>query len=175
MGTTSSSLSSTSSSSTASTFNGTSQYAADLQQAITHAVTVASIPLTELQNNLSHAAESVQRSRHVATAISRRVQAAIQNLSSVSGGSSFAATSADQTVASVSLDSTAQVTAGTYDINVISAGSQTTTLEQRHATNGGRSVIQLDQHFRHLFAHRGRVNLYSDAQFEHAGRAGTGD
>ena len=48
MGTVSSSLPST-----ASTFNGTSQYAADLQAAITHAVTVASIPMTELQGNVT--------------------------------------------------------------------------------------------------------------------------
>ena len=110
-----------------STFNGTSQYAADLQQAITHAVTVASIPLTELQDNVT----TLQgQSSEVNTLQSdfAAVQTAIQNLSTASGGNSFSASVADNTVASVSLDSSAAVTAGTYDVNVISPGSQTTTL-----------------------------------------------
>ncbi len=47
MGTTPSLTSST------ATFNGTSQYAGDLQQAINQAVTIASIPLDQVETNLS--------------------------------------------------------------------------------------------------------------------------
>ncbi len=110
-----------------STFNGTSQYAADLQQAINHAVTIASIPLTELQTNLG----TLQgQTSEVGTMQSdfTAIQTSLQNLATASGGNSFAASAADNTVASVSLNSSAAVTAGTYDVNVLSAGSQTNTL-----------------------------------------------
>ena len=38
---------------TPATFNGSSSYAADLQQTITHAVAVASIPLNQLNSNVT--------------------------------------------------------------------------------------------------------------------------
>jgi len=125
MGTTSSAVSSLLPST--STFNGTSQYAADLQQAITHAVTVASIPLTELQTNLG----TLQGQTSEVSTLQgdfTAIKPAIQNLATASGGNSFSAAVGDNTVASVSLDSSAAVTAGTYDLNVITPGSQTTTL-----------------------------------------------
>jgi flagellar hook-associated protein 2 len=109
------------------TFSGTSQYAGDLQQAINQAVTVASIPLTELQDNVS---TLQSQSSEVSTLQSdfSAIQTAIQNLSSATGGGSLAGTVSDDTVASVSVDSSASVTAGTYTVNVISAGSPTTTI-----------------------------------------------
>jgi len=109
------------------TFNGTSQYAADLQQAITQAVTIASIPLDQVENNLS----TLQSESGELTTLQSdftAVQTAIQNLSSASGTGALAATVSDNTVASVSVDTTAAVEPGTYSLNVISAGSPTTTL-----------------------------------------------
>lgn len=66
------------------TFNGTSTFAGDLQQAINHAVTVASIPLTELQSNLGTLQAQTSEISTLQTDFAA-VQTAIQNLSSVSG------------------------------------------------------------------------------------------
>jgi flagellar hook-associated protein 2 len=126
MGTTPSATTGITSASLAS-FNGTSQYAADLQQAITQAVTIASIPLDQVENNLS----TLQSESGELTTLQSdftAVQTAIQNLSSASGTGALAATVSDNTVASVSVDTTAAVEPGTYSLNVISAGSPTTTL-----------------------------------------------
>jgi flagellar hook-associated protein 2 len=108
-------------------FNGTSQYAADLQQAITQAVTIASIPLSELENNVS----SLQsQSSEVSTLQSdfTALQTAVQSLSSTSGSNSLSGKVSDDTVATVSVDGSTAVAPGTYSLNVISAGSPTSTL-----------------------------------------------
>lgn len=121
------SLSSLASSSSTATFNGTSQYAGDLQQAISHAVAVASIPLSELEDNTS----TLQSESSELTTIQgdfTNIQTAIQQLSSATGTGSLSATLSDSSIASVSIDSSASPTAGTYDLNVISTGSPTTTL-----------------------------------------------
>src|ERR1700684_1419136 len=118
MGTTAGAL--TSSSSSAATFNGTSQYAGDLQQAITHAVTIASIPLTELQDNVS----TLQSQASEITTLQNdfgSLQTAIQQLSSSTGNGSLAATVSDNSVATVTVDPSSDATPGTYDLNVTSA------------------------------------------------------
>jgi flagellar hook-associated protein 2 len=110
-----------------SSFNGTSQYAADLQQAITQAVTIASIPLDQLENNLG----TLQSESSELTTLQSdftAVQTAIQNLSSASGTGSLAAKVSDNTVASVAVNTAAAVQPGVYTLNVISAGSPTSTL-----------------------------------------------
>jgi flagellar hook-associated protein 2 len=124
MGTTSSSLSSLSPATP--TFNGSSTFAADLQQAINHAVLVASIPLNQLNDNVT---SLTNQGNELATLASEfaAIQSAIQGLGTT-GGSAFASSVADTTVAAVSLDSSAAVTAGTYDLKVTNAGSHTTTL-----------------------------------------------
>src|SRR5579871_5854078 len=97
-------------------FNGTSQYAGSLQNEINQAVAIASIPVTELQNNLS-TLQGQQSALSTLQTDFASLQTAIQNLSSASSGG-FAATVADPTVATASVDSSASVTAGTYDLNV---------------------------------------------------------
>ena len=85
------SLSSLASSSSTATFNGTSQYAGDLQQAISHAVAVASIPLSELEDNTS----TLQSESSELTTIQgdfTNIQTAIQQLSSATGTGSLSAT-----------------------------------------------------------------------------------
>ena len=109
-----------------STFNGTSQYAADLQKAITNAVTVASIPVTQLQANVATLQTQASEVNTLQTQFAA-LQTAIQTLAA-GGASSLAATVADTKVASVAIDTSAAATAGTYTLNVISAGSPTTTL-----------------------------------------------
>src|SRR5580704_6377800 len=113
-------------------FNGTSQYAGDIQQAINHAVTVASIPLTQLGNNLT-ALQGQQSALSTLEGDFTSIQTAIQSLSSASAGS-LAASGSNNDVATVSMDSSGAVGAGTYTLNVISPGSQTITLSDAGST-----------------------------------------
>jgi flagellar hook-associated protein 2 len=110
-----------------STFNGTSQYAGDLQQAINQAVAIASIPLTQLQTNVTTLQNQSAELSNLHSNFNNLLSA-IQQLSSASGTGALAATVADSTIASVTVNSATAATAGTYDLNVISAGSSTTTL-----------------------------------------------
>ncbi len=125
MGTTPSALNSTSAST--ATFNGTSQYAGDLQQAINQAVTIASIPLTELEDNVA----TLQSESSEVTTLQNdfaSVQSAIQQIGSVAGNGSLSGTVSDSTIASVTVDQSANPTPGTYDLDVISAGSPSSTI-----------------------------------------------
>jgi flagellar hook-associated protein 2 len=109
------------------TFNGTSTYAAQLQQTITNAVTVASIPLNQLETNVS----TLQGQSTELTTLQNdfaSVQSAIQSLTAASNGGNLSASVADNTIATATLDSSAAVTAGTYALNVIDTGSPTTSL-----------------------------------------------
>jgi flagellar hook-associated protein 2 len=109
------------------TFNGTSQYAGDLQQAINQAVAIASIPLTQLQDNVSTLQSESGELSNLQNNFNG-LQTAIQQLSSSTGTGGLAASVANNNVASVTVDSAASALPGTYDLNVISAGSSTTTL-----------------------------------------------
>jgi len=129
MGTTASPVSSSSSSSTtAPTFNGSSQYASDLQQAITHAVTIASIPLDQLQSSVSR----LQSQQNELTTLQNDfsgIQSAVQSLATATTGSgSLSASVSNPSVVSASLSSTATITPGTYTVDVQSLGSPTTAL-----------------------------------------------
>lgn len=129
MATSPSALSSASSS--AASFNGTSQYAGDLQQAINQAVAIASIPLTQLEDNVS----TLQSQSGELTTLQNdfaSVQTAIQTLSSSTGSGSLAATLSDTTVASVAVDASSAATPGTYTLNVITPGSEATTLSNQN-------------------------------------------
>jgi flagellar hook-associated protein 2 len=122
MGTTSSALSSA-----VSSFNGTSQYAGDLQQAINQAVAIASIPLTQLQDNVT----SLQSQASELSTLQNdfgALQSAIQQLGSSSGTQALTGTVSDSTVASVSVDPSSAIAAGTYTLDVISAGTPATAI-----------------------------------------------
>ncbi len=113
---------------TPATFNGSSQFAGSLQQAITHAVAIASIPITGLENNVGTLQGqsnelSTQQDNFAA------LQTSLQSLSSVAQGTgNLSASVADSTVASVALNSTSTSTSGSYLLNVTSVGAPTTTL-----------------------------------------------
>jgi flagellar hook-associated protein 2 len=108
-------------------FNGTSQYAADLQQAITQAVTIASIPLNGLNSSVSLLQSQASELGTLQSMFSA-IQSAIQSLGSASGTGALTASVADSTVASVTLNPAQAVAAGSYDLKVTNAGSSTTTL-----------------------------------------------
>src|SRR5271170_2561910 len=87
------------------TFNGTSQYAADIQQSINQAVTVASIPLTELGDNVT-TLQGQQSELATVQSDFTSIQTAIQSLASASSGS-FSASGSNDAVATVASDSSA--------------------------------------------------------------------
>jgi flagellar hook-associated protein 2 len=111
----------------ANAFNGTSTYASSLQQAINQAVTIASLPMQLLQNDVT----TLQSQSGELTTLQGKFSAistAIQNLGSANGGAGLSASVGDPDIASATVDSTAAITAGSYQITVTSPGSSTTTL-----------------------------------------------
>ncbi len=112
---------------TPATFSGTSTYAADLQQEITRAVTIASLPLTQLNSNLT-ALQSQGSELATLQGDFSAIESAIQSLDQAANGGSLAASVSDNTVATATLNSAAAISGGTYELNVISAGSPTTTV-----------------------------------------------
>jgi len=144
MGTTSSALAAST-----ATFNGTSEFAGDLQQAINQAVTIASIPLTQLEDNVS----TLQGQQSELSTLENdfgAIQSAVQNLASASGSGALSGSVSDSTVATVSVDSSAAVTAGTYTLDVISAGSPSSAISIAGAdlvTDPGASSISTSGSF----------------------------
>jgi len=109
------------------TFNGNSTYAAQLQQTITHAVAIASIPLTQLNTNVT----TLENQSTEVTTLQNdfaSIQSALQTLQTASNGGNLSAFVADSTIATATLNSSASVTVGTYTLNVINPGSPTTSL-----------------------------------------------
>lgn len=112
---------------TPATFNGTSQYAGDLQQAITNAVNIASVPMDNLENSVL----TLQGQSSELTTLQSdfaNIGSAITSLDSANNSNGLSASASDTSVASVALDSSAAVTAGTYTLHVTSPGAPTTTL-----------------------------------------------
>lgn len=112
---------------TPATFNPTSTYGPDLQQVITQAVTVASIPLNQLNTNVTTLQGQSTELGNVQNGFNL-IQTAIQSLTSASTGGSLSASVGDNTIATANLNSSAAATPGTYTLNVISAGSPTTSV-----------------------------------------------
>jgi flagellar hook-associated protein 2 len=112
---------------TSVSFNGSSAYAADLQQAITHAVDIASIPLNQLNRNISSLQGQATELGYLQNGFVA-IQNAIKGLAAAANGGSFSASVSDDTVATATLNSSAAVSTGTYMLNVISAGSPTTSV-----------------------------------------------
>ena len=132
------------------TFNGTSQYAGDLQQAITQAVTIASIPMTELENNVTTLQSAVERADHATDATSRPFRPPFRTF--------FGATAAADWRHGFRYDRRVRDggfvcgrTAGTYHVERDQPGSPTTTLSNA-GFHGGGSDCDFDQHFRQLHA-----------------------
>src|SRR5580704_17362383 len=111
----------------ANTFNGTSTYASSLQQAITQAVSIASLPMQLLQNDVTSLQGQCSELTNLQTKFGA-ISTAVQNLASADGGAGLSASVGDLSVVSATVDSSAAITAGSYQINVITPGSSTTTL-----------------------------------------------
>ena len=112
---------------TPATFNGSSSYAADLQQTITHAVAIASIPLNQLNSNVTALQSQSTELGYLQNGFNL-IQSALQGLTTAATGGGLSATVGDNTIATANLNTSAAVTAGTYALNVISTGSPTTSV-----------------------------------------------
>src|SRR6476469_4787565 len=115
----------TTTTSTPAAFLGNSAFSTDLQAVITRAVNIASLPITQLQNQLN-TLTSQQTELQTLGSKFQSLQNALDSIGSASSSSSFSATVDNQSVASVSVGSGAQ--AGNYSVDILSVGSQTNTL-----------------------------------------------
>jgi flagellar hook-associated protein 2 len=115
----------TTTTSTPAAFLGNSAFSTDLQAVITRAVNIASLPITQLQNQLNTLTGQQTELQTLGSKF-QSVQNALDSIGSASSADSFAATVDDPSVASVSVGSGAQ--AGNYAVDILSVGSQTNTI-----------------------------------------------
>ena len=120
--TTSSPASGSTDDSTAPTFNGTSQYAQDLQAALTRAVEIASMPITQLNNQESLLTEQQQAYQSLQGKIAD-VNTAVEGIVTALGASSYSADNSNPAAATAVI--TTGALEGSYVLNVTSAGSPT--------------------------------------------------
>src|SRR6476620_2440120 len=117
------------------TFNGSSNYAADLQQTINHAVDIASIPLNQLNANVTALQGQSTEIGYLQNGLVM-LQNAINSLSTGVNGGGLSASVSDNTIATANLKSSSTINAGTYSLNVINAGSPTTSV-----SNNGLPIV----------------------------------
>ena len=105
-------------------FTGISSYASDLQQVITRSVSIASMPLQLMQNQLQ-SLDSQQSALSGLDSIFTALQNAIAGIGTALGPSSYSATSSSSALtASVS----SGALEGSYSVDVISLGSSSTSV-----------------------------------------------
>jgi flagellar hook-associated protein 2 len=104
-------------------FNGTSQYASDLQTTLTRAISIASLPLQQLQNQLTN----LNSESSALSSLNSNFGAILSALDSISSGvNTPTAAVSDGTVLTAQTSDNALP--ATYTIDVISPGSQSTAL-----------------------------------------------
>jgi flagellar hook-associated protein 2 len=117
--------STSSSSNSAQGFNGTSSFSADFQNVISRAVQIASLPITNLQNQ-ENTLTSQQSELQTLGSDFQSLQTAISSVSSAISSGSFSSSVDAPTVASASVGT--GVLAGSYAVTIASLGSQTNTI-----------------------------------------------
>ena len=118
-------MSSISAASSSTYFTGSSTFAAQLQVSITRAVSIASIPLQQLQSQ-QNTLNGQQSELQTITSSFASIQAALDSLQSSTGVGAFSASVDDPSVANASIS--AGALAGSYSLDVSSIGSQTNTI-----------------------------------------------
>ena len=109
-------------SSSATSFSGTSKFAQDLQQAVTRAVAIASMPITQLNNRKSLLLEQQKAFQSLQGKVDN-LSSVMQTLSAAMGLSSYSASNSDPSAVAATL--VAGALSGTYKIDVLNAGSST--------------------------------------------------
>lgn len=119
-------MSTTSTSPTSDTyFSGQSTYAAQLNNVIAHAVATATLPITQLQDEQSTLTDQQSEIQTLGSDF-EAVQSALDSLNSAVSTNSYSASVQNPSVVSASVSSGAL--AGSYSLNILSTGSQTTTI-----------------------------------------------
>ncbi|HWC95813.1 MAG TPA: flagellar filament capping protein FliD [Candidatus Sulfopaludibacter sp.] len=121
------------SSSTSAIFTGSSQFSNDFQQVITRAVSIASLPMQQMQTTVA-ALQSQSSEMTTLKTDFTALQTAVNNLQSALGLGSYSAASSATTVASVALSGSPS--AGTYSLEVDGLGSYA-----RAMTNDGLATV----------------------------------
>ncbi len=115
----------TSNATSSSFFNGTSSFSADLQNALTREVQIASLPITQLQNDQT----TITDQNSEVTALTSKftaLQSAVRSIDSAVSGSSFSTDVSDPNTISATVSDGA--TEGNYSILVSDAGANSTSL-----------------------------------------------
>jgi flagellar hook-associated protein 2 len=115
----------------AATFTGVSNYASSLQQVLTRAVSIASLPLTLLQNGLTTLNSQQSALQGLDTSFSS-LEESIGSIQSAVSSGLLSASVADSSIASATLQSGA--TGGTYSLEVDNLGAYSTALSVAGST-----------------------------------------
>ncbi len=121
-------------------FSGNSRYAQDFQTIISRAVSIASLPITQLNNQKTQ----LTNESTALSSLDAKFQAltgAVQGVENALGGSSFQATVSDSAKLSVTLG--AGASEGTYSVNILNAGAYATSLSTNTWDSGGTHTWQL--------------------------------
>jgi flagellar hook-associated protein 2 len=102
------------------TFNGTSKYAEDLQNALTRAVQIASMPIKQLNNQKSALTEQLAAYESLQGKVTD-VNTAVQSVITALGASSYSATTSNPEAITASI--TVGALEGSYVVNVTDEGS----------------------------------------------------
>jgi flagellar hook-associated protein 2 len=121
-------------------FNGNSRYSTDFSAVIDRAVAIASIPITQLNNDKTSLTAQSSALQGLDSNFSA-VQAAVQSIGTALGGASLAATVSDPTKLSVTLGDGA--VEGDYSIDVISAGAYATSMTAAAWNGAGQHTYQI--------------------------------
>ena len=111
------------STSTSPVFNGTSSFSSALQQVITNAVSLASLPMNQLQNEVSTLNSEQTALSSLSTSFSS-LQSDLSAVDSAVSSGGYSVNSATPAVATAT--ASAGALSGSYTLNVISTGSQST-------------------------------------------------
>lgn len=109
----------------AAAFTGTSAFSSDLSAVVSRAISFASLPLQQLQNQQT-SLQSQQTELTSVTSDFQSLQAALDSINNSAGAAAYSAAVDDPSVATASIS--AGVLAGSYSLNVINTGSLTNTL-----------------------------------------------
>jgi len=121
-------------------FNGNSRYSADFSAVIDRAVAIASIPITQLNNDKTSLTAQSSALQGLDSNFSA-VQSAVQSIGTALGGASLAAAVSDPTKLSVTLGDGA--VEGDYSIDVINAGAYATSMTAAAWNGAGQHTYQI--------------------------------
>ena len=102
-------------------FNGTSTFSSDLQQVISRAVSIASLPISQLENTVS-TLTSEQSTLSSLSATFSSLQSGLSSINTALASGNIAATSSSSAVAKASASAGAMI--GSYTVQVVDPGSQ---------------------------------------------------